>query len=165
MDRTTISWLQDPRREKGVGLEFCLVGLLPYPFPQAAISFLFTPRTPWPGTGCSLAQKSNQSIHVQSIELHTSVWIEAGKCLGDGIRSRGTSWQGHLLLRQARKISGDKSASDSYYLILLFVSGSSSLRSPHLSLFLPTYRLQPLCPFFLFQSESGKICLFLVPEA
>lgn len=78
-------------------------------------------------------------------------------CLGDD-----TCWQGHFLLSRGKKVSGDDSESDSYYLILLFdVAHPSSLyklRSLNLSHSLPTCYLQHLCLFFPLQSESGRLC-------
>lgn len=93
---------------------------------------------------------------------------QAGGCLEDDIRSRGTCWQGHFLLPQGKKVSGDDSESDSYYLILLFdlphPSSLYKLRSLNLSPSFPTCYLQHLCLFFPFQSESGRIFMFLMPE-
>lgn len=151
--------LQDPHLKKEDGLEFYLGGSVPIPFPQDVISSLPMPRTPWPGSSCSLPQKSKQSTYMQIIELQTSFWFSSwgARCLGDD-----TCWQGHFLLSRGKKVSGDDSESDSYYLILFFdVAHPSSLyklRSLNLSHLLPTCYLQHLCLFFPLQSESGRLC-------
>lgn len=83
--------LQDPHLKKEDGLEFYLGGSVPIPFPQDVISSLPMARTPWPGSSCSLPQKSKQSTYMQIIELQTSFWFSSwgARCLGDDIRSKG----------------------------------------------------------------------------